>query len=52
MNSSNLSFSPANGEVWMLNFDPTLGHEQSGIRPAVIVSTDDRFYSGQIANSP
>ena len=45
MNSSGLSLSPAKGEVWMLNFDPTLGHEQSGVRPAVIVSTD-LFNSG------
>ena len=28
------------GEVWQVNLNPTLGHEQSGLRPALIVSTD------------
>jgi mRNA interferase MazF len=31
---------PCRGEVWQVNLNPTLGHEQSGIRPALIVSTD------------
>ena len=26
------------GEVWLLNLDPTLGREQAGIRPALIIS--------------
>ena len=28
------------GDVWDLNFDPTVGHEQAGARPALIVSVD------------
>lgn len=31
---------PLRGEVWMVNLNPTKGHEQSGIRPALIVSVD------------
>ncbi len=31
---------PSRGEVWDLNLDPTLGHEQAGIRPALVVSVD------------
>ncbi len=45
MNSSNLSYAAVKGEVWMLNLDPTSGREQSGIRPAIIFSTD-LFNSG------
>ena len=29
---------PARGEVWLVNFDPVLGHEQGGPRPALVVS--------------
>jgi mRNA interferase MazF len=28
------------GDIWLINLDPTLGHEQSGIRPALIISDD------------
>jgi mRNA interferase MazF len=28
------------GEIWLLNFDPTIGFEISKTRPAVIVSND------------
>ncbi len=31
---------PLRGEVWLLNLDPTLGHEQAGTRPALVVSAD------------
>ncbi len=31
---------PSRGDVWDLNFDPTIGHEQAGARPALIVSVD------------
>jgi len=31
---------PSRGEVWDLNFDPTIGHEQAGNRPALILSAD------------
>jgi mRNA interferase MazF len=32
----------ARGEIWLVDFDPTRGHEQAGCRPALIIS-DDRF---------
>lgn len=31
---------PSRGEVWMVDLDPTVGHEQAGKRPAVVVSAD------------
>ncbi len=31
---------PARGEVWMVDLDPTRGHEQRGTRPALVVSVD------------
>lgn len=35
----------ARGEVWFVDFSPTRGREQSGIRPALVVSWD-RFNKG------
>ncbi|ADQ40218.1 transcriptional modulator of MazE/toxin, MazF [Caldicellulosiruptor acetigenus I77R1B] len=32
---------PRRGEIWLVDLNPTRGHEQSGIRPAVIVSVDE-----------
>ena len=31
---------PARGEVWLIDLNPTRGHEQAGICPAVVVSMD------------
>ena len=31
---------PHRGGIYMLNFDPTVGHEQRGFRPAVVISKD------------
>jgi len=31
---------PRRGEVWFADLNPTLGHEQSGRRPILIVSAD------------
>src|SRR5271166_1765998 len=31
---------PARGDVWTVNFDPVIGHEQGGVRPALIVSAN------------
>ena len=28
------------GEVWIVNLNPTQGHEQNRLRPALVVSTD------------
>ena len=33
------------GEVWLVNLNTTIGHEQSGFRPALIIS-DDLFNNG------
>jgi|SRR5215813_9898606 len=31
---------PNRGDVWSINLDPTIGREQAGTRPALIVSVD------------
>ena len=31
---------PSRGDIWSINFDPTTGREQSGTRPALILSVD------------
>ncbi len=31
---------PSRGEIWMVNLSPTVGREQSGVRPALVVSVD------------
>ncbi len=31
---------PLKGEVWEVNLDPALGHEQTKIRPCVVISND------------
>jgi mRNA interferase MazF len=31
---------PSRGDVWSMNLDPTVGREQAGTRPALIVSVD------------
>lgn len=35
------SVSPQRGEVWLVNFDPTLGTEIQKIRPAVVISSNE-----------
>jgi mRNA interferase MazF len=38
---SNLSQpAPRRGEVWLVNFDPTIGSEIKKVRPGVVVSSD------------
>jgi mRNA interferase MazF len=32
---------PSRGDVWLVNLDPTRGHEQAGTRPALVVSVDE-----------
>ena len=29
---------PARGEIWLVNLDPTVGREQQGMRPVLVVS--------------
>ena len=31
---------PSRGEIWLVDLDPTVGHEQRGRRPALVVSAD------------
>lgn len=31
---------PRAGEIWDVNFSPNVGHEQGGIRPALVISSD------------
>lgn len=31
---------PSRGEIWFVDFNPIRGHEQAGLRPALVVSTD------------
>jgi mRNA interferase MazF len=33
---------PRAGEIWNVNFDPQVGREQAGVRPALVIS-HDRF---------
>lgn len=35
-----MALMPSRGEVWFADLDPTKGHEQAGLRPVLIVSTD------------
>jgi mRNA interferase MazF len=32
---------PSRGEVWLIELNPTRGHEQRGTRPALVVSVDE-----------
>ncbi len=36
---------PERGDIWLVDLNPTRGHEQSGRRPALIFSVDE-FISG------
>ena len=29
------------GQIWLVNFDPSFGHEYKKIRPALIIEKDD-----------
>lgn len=31
---------PRRGEIWLVNFDPTIGSEIQKIRPAIVISSD------------
>ena len=34
------SFHPARGEIWQVNFNPTIGAEIRKLRPAIVISSD------------
>ena len=38
---------PSRGDVWLVNFDPILGREQAGTRPALVLSVD-KFNHGPV----
>jgi mRNA interferase MazF len=40
MSKAKSSVFPVRGEVWIVNLHPIVGHEQRGVRPALVVSTD------------
>lgn len=35
------------GDVWLINLNPIIGHEQSGVRPALIIS--DNLFNHSLA---
>jgi len=35
-----MSIEPSRGDVWLIDLDPTIGHEQAGRRPGLIISVD------------
>lgn len=34
------ALAPRAGEVWFVDFDPRVGREQGGVRPALVISSD------------
>ena len=36
----NIKSSPRRGEIWLINFDPTIGAEIKKTRPGIIISSD------------
>ena len=36
------------GEIWLVNLDPIIGREQTGTRPALLISTDEFNESGLV----
>lgn len=36
-----LKYIPKQGDICYLNLSPTEGHEQSGLRPTIVISNDD-----------
>ncbi|MFA5936930.1 MAG: type II toxin-antitoxin system PemK/MazF family toxin [Candidatus Paceibacterota bacterium] len=44
---------PERGDIVWIDFSPTKGHEQSGLRPAVVISTGKyNFFSGLVVVCP
>jgi len=40
---------PKRGEIWRLNWNPSRGSEQAGIRPALVIQNDiGNEYSAQL----
>ena len=36
---------PRRGDLWMVNLNPTIGREQAGTRPALVISVDELNHS-------
>jgi mRNA interferase MazF len=36
------------GQIWLVNFDPSFGHEYKKVRPALIVQNDKYIESGNL----
>jgi mRNA interferase MazF len=54
MKRAKRSNSPARDEVWIVDLDPAVGHEQGGVRPALVVSHDqfNRSPAGLVIIAP
>jgi mRNA interferase MazF len=54
MNSAKGRVRPSRGDVWTAKLDPTIGHEQGGVRPSLIVSEDilNRSPAGLVIVAP
>ncbi len=37
---ANMKYIPARGDIVWIDFDPTLGYEQNGRRPAIVISSE------------
>ncbi len=35
-----MGLKPDRGDIWLVDLNPTLGREQRGVRPCLVVSTD------------
>ena len=35
-------------QIWLINFDPSFGHEYKKVRPAIIVQDSDYIHSGNL----
>ncbi|MGP0065707.1 MAG: type II toxin-antitoxin system PemK/MazF family toxin [Isosphaeraceae bacterium] len=46
MSKGKTNVPPLRGDVWIVDLDPIIGHEQGGIRPVLVVS-EDRFNRSQ-----
>ena len=48
-----MSYIPKRGDIVWISFDPTLGHEQGGERPAIVISnTKYNDVTGMVINCP
>jgi len=36
------------GQIWLVNFDPSFGHEYRKVRPALIVQNDEQIEAGPL----